>query len=55
MTLEGIIVGINGYNDRNFNLNSRNERKVTCYFVPDMEGKIISLHEKWDLQTCNFA
>jgi hypothetical protein len=47
ITLQGIIVGIRGDTSKYFTLNNRNNRKIKCYFVPDMEEKIMSLYKKW--------
>ena len=47
MILQGIIVGINGHKSRNFVLNTKTDRKVKCYFVPDIEEKVLSLYKKW--------
>jgi hypothetical protein len=47
ITLQGIIVGIKGDTSKYFTLHNRNNRNIKCYFVPDMEKKIMSLYKKW--------
>jgi len=55
ITLQGIIVDIKGDKSKYFNLNTKNNHKIKCYFAPDMEEKVISLYKKWVVVTGNMV
>ena len=44
-------MGIKGDKSRYFNLITKNNRKIKCYFVPDMEENILTLYKKWVVVT----